>query len=111
MRGKEFFIVENRLYFNLNRRKKIEQQTYTARITTKIEWVELSPYGNVKYLIEVDFHKFLTTKYKISRDEDGRKWLKISPEIVKKYFKEFNTRKDKINLFQNLTAPRLLVKI
>lgn len=73
--------------------ERIKQQTYTARITAKIEWVELSPYCNGKYLIDVDFHKFLTKKYKILRDEDGREWFKISPELARKYFHEFSAGK------------------
>lgn len=43
------------------------------------EWMEISPYCNGKYLIDVDFQKFLTMEYKISRDENGGKWFKISP--------------------------------
>ncbi len=73
--------------------ERIKQQTYTARIAAKIEWVELSPYCNGKFLIDVDFHKFLTTKYKIPRDEEGREWFKISPELARKYFYEFSAGK------------------
>ena len=73
--------------------ERIKQQTFTARITPKIEWVELSPYCNGKYLIDVDFHKFLTTKKKIPRDEEGREWFQISPELAQKYFYEFSAGK------------------
>ena len=72
---------------------RIKQQTYTARLTAKVEWIRLSPYFNGRFLIDLDFHKFLTKKYKIPRDKEGREWFKISPALALKYFEEFSRGK------------------
>ena len=73
--------------------ERIKQQTHNLRIIPKIEWIKLSPYFNGRFLIDLDFHKFLTKKYKIPRDKEGREWFKISPALALKYFEEFSRGK------------------
>ena len=73
--------------------ERIKQQTHNLRIIPKIEWIQLSPYCNGRFLIDLDFHKFLTQKYKIPRDSEGREWFKISPALALKYFEEFKRGK------------------
>ncbi|MBO4400621.1 MAG: Eco57I restriction-modification methylase domain-containing protein [Selenomonadaceae bacterium] len=71
--------------------ERIKQINHTGWIIYSTEWVHPAPFDETlnRQLTDIDFHRFLTGKYKIPRAADDLEWFKIDAATAKKYLEEF----------------------
>lgn len=75
--------------------ERIKEQTHTADVETKLEWVDNAIYkdGSGEAFTDKDFHRFLK-QHKNVKQEEGKEneWFHIEPKPAKEYFDEFAMR-------------------
>ena len=88
-------------------KERIEQQTHTAGIQYKIAWQDNAMYkdGSGERFTDHDFHGYLETKKKVTR-EKGTEWFKTTGPESLMYFNAFAMRMDEDS--QNETSTYTL---
>lgn len=93
-----------------NVEERINEQTHTANVPHKTEWVQLAMYRTDPYEVFTDkaFHAYLQ-KLGVERRK-GTEWFKISPEQAEKYFEDFSKNHGKITSASETALPYKLRK-